>query len=83
MSEFDFWYNTNKHALDELYYKLIFISKSYSIIIIDNDKSYNNFLIMMYNESSKKVITPLFTLRGVVAFFEDLHFCSENSVRRR
>ena len=56
MSEFDFWYNTNKHALDELYYKLIYISNSYSIIIIDNNKSYNNFLKMIYNESSKKVI---------------------------
>ena len=50
------WYKINNNVLDELYYELIFISKSYGIEIIDNDKSYNDFIYMMYKESDKTVI---------------------------
>ena len=35
------------------------------------------------DESSKKATTPLFFLRGEVTFYEDLHLCNENAVRRR
>lgn len=50
------WYKINNNALDELYYELIYISESYGIYIIDNDKSYNDFIYMMYKESNKTVI---------------------------
>ena len=59
MHDFDSWYKTNKNALIHLYHILIDISKSYNIIIIDNNNSYNNFLEMMYNESSKMVIDKI------------------------
>lgn len=59
MHDFDLWYKKNKNVLIHLYYILIDISKSYNIIIIDNNNSYNNFLYMMYNESSKKVIDKI------------------------
>jgi len=53
------WYKTNCNILDELYYELIMISESYGIYIIDNDKSYNNFIDMMYKESNKTVINRI------------------------
>jgi hypothetical protein len=56
MSNFNLWYDINKNALNHLFSKLIEISKSYGIIIIENNVSYNNFIKMMYYESSKKVI---------------------------
>jgi len=59
MHNFDLWYKKNKNVLIHLYYILIDISKSYNIIIIDNNNSYNNFLEMMYNESSKMVIDKI------------------------
>jgi hypothetical protein len=56
MYDFDVWYKINKNVLIHLYYKLIDISKCYNISIIDDDNSYDNFLEMMYNESSKTII---------------------------
>jgi hypothetical protein len=52
----NFWYINNKVALDYLFYNLIKISKTYGIIIIDNNKSYDNFIEMMYNESNGNII---------------------------
>jgi hypothetical protein len=56
MHNFDLWYKMNENILTYLYYELMNISKSYSIILIDDNNSYNNFLTMMYNESSKELI---------------------------
>jgi len=56
MDNFDCWYSSNKSVLDVLYYKLIILSKSYGIIIKNNNNSYNNYLYMMYNESTKENI---------------------------
>jgi len=56
MHNFDVWYKMNENILTYLYYELINISKRYSIILIDDNNSYNNFLTMMYNESSKELI---------------------------
>lgn len=50
------WYKINNNVLDELYYELLTISHSYGIQIIDNDKSYNDFIYMMYKKSNKTVI---------------------------
>jgi hypothetical protein len=56
MNNFDCWYSSNKSVLDNLYHRLITLSKSYGIIIKDNNNSYDNYLYMMYNESTKKII---------------------------
>jgi len=56
MCEFDLWYKMNENILMYLFYELIKISKKYNIHLLDDNNSYNNFLIMMYNESSKEVI---------------------------
>ena len=50
------WYKNNKNVLNYLYNKLNDMSKSYGIILIDNNKTYNNFISMMYNESNKSII---------------------------
>ena len=50
------WYKINHNVLDELYYELITISESYGIQIIDCNKSYGDFIYMMYKESNKTVI---------------------------
>jgi hypothetical protein len=51
------WYNLNKNILTYLYNNLIKISREkYKIKIIDSKITYNNFIIMMYNESNKKTI---------------------------
>jgi hypothetical protein len=55
-SPYDMWYKNNKKLLNHLYYELINISKDHNIIICDNDITYNNYLKMMYNSSSKKYI---------------------------
>lgn len=57
MVEFNEWKNKNKHVLIHLYNNLYIIAKKYNINIINNDITYNNFLKMMYNESSKEVIS--------------------------
>ena len=56
MVEFTFWYEINKNALEHLYYKLIEISKSHGIQIIKRQITVNDFIYMMYNESSKQII---------------------------
>jgi hypothetical protein len=59
MNDFNTWYKINKNVLEHLYYELINISKENDIIIINNNRTYDNFLKMMYNESSKKVINKI------------------------
>lgn len=56
MSDFNHWFKINKNALEHLYHHLIDISLSYGIKLIDNQDTINNFIYMMYNESSKRVI---------------------------
>jgi hypothetical protein len=56
MTSFDLWLKQNRFILDNLYYSLIAASKKAGIIIIQSDDVYENFLIMMYNESNKKIV---------------------------
>ena len=56
MNTFQDWYDSNNDVLKDLYQKLIIISQSYGITIINGSNSYKNFLIMMYNESNKDII---------------------------
>jgi len=52
----NYWYSKNKNALDYLFSDLINISKTYGIIIKENNESYNNYIKMMYYESNKEII---------------------------
>lgn len=52
----NYWYTKNKNALDYLFSDLINISKTYGIIIQENNQSYNNYIKMMYYESNKEII---------------------------
>jgi hypothetical protein len=56
MGDFNRWLKINRNALEHLYYHLIDLSLSYGIKIIDSEETVNNFIYMMYNESSKRVI---------------------------
>jgi len=56
MVEFTLWYEINKNALEHLYYKLIEISNEHGIQIIKRQSTVNDFIYMMYNESSKQII---------------------------
>jgi hypothetical protein len=53
---FEIWLSKNRHALEKLYYSLISLSKSYGIILKDDNTTINNFIIMMYYESDKTII---------------------------
>lgn len=57
MVGFEEWNYKNKNVLKVLYNELIYMSLKYKIEIIDNINTYNNFLKMMYNESSKTVLS--------------------------
>ena len=56
MNSFEEWFHMNKVILKHLYYKLFDICETYGISMIDDNKSINNFLKMMYNESSGDII---------------------------
>jgi hypothetical protein len=51
MTDFKSWINRNSSILEELYYKLIEISHNNGIQLIDNKNSFQEFLLMMFNES--------------------------------
>ena len=56
MHEIDYWIQTNFNVLVHLFKKLIVISNSNGIQLIDNQSSFDNFLYMMYKESSHSYI---------------------------
>jgi hypothetical protein len=56
MDKYDNWINININVLNHLYYKMIQISKIHGINIINTQESFDNFVYMMYNESSREVI---------------------------
>jgi len=57
-SPFDNWYNTNRKALEYLYYLLNDICYKHDITINDNQNTINDFIYMMYNESNGAKINP-------------------------
>jgi len=56
MDKVDYWINININVLNHLYYKMIHVSKIHGINIIDTQQSFDNFVYMIYNESSREVI---------------------------
>lgn len=56
MTNFDNWYKINKNALKYLFIELKNICSSNGIYLNKNKNSFNNFLIMMYQESNKEII---------------------------
>jgi hypothetical protein len=60
MYSFTEWLKKNRNVLNYLYDHLNNMAKLYGIYLIDNKKTYTNFLIMMYNESNKTVIRKEF-----------------------
>ena len=50
------WFEINRNALEYLYYQLLDISSSHGITIIVDEISKDNFIRMMYNESSGDII---------------------------
>ena len=56
MDNFDNWAYINIDVLNHLYYKMIQISNIHGIKIIDAQSSFDNFVYMVFNESSKKII---------------------------
>ena len=56
MTNFDNWYKINKNALKYLFVELRNICYKYNIYLINNNNSFNNFILMMYQESNKEII---------------------------
>ena len=56
MDAIENWVENNFIVLVHLFHKLIEISNLYKINVINNQDSFNNFLLMMYNESDKTSI---------------------------
>ena len=52
----ELWYKKNKNILLHLYYELINMLKCRKICIIDNNKTFNNFIYMMYVSSNKEIV---------------------------
>jgi hypothetical protein len=46
------WYLNYENDIKDLFIELLNISESNGISIDDNDKNFNSFIIMMYNESN-------------------------------
>jgi hypothetical protein len=53
---FNVWQEENNEVLNYLYTTLVNISQSYGVNIIENNKSFNYFLHMMYRYSTKEII---------------------------
>jgi len=60
MTKFDLWYISFEDNLQFLYYKLINISKENGLFIIESENSYNDFVDMIYNESSGNIFDNIF-----------------------
>ena len=56
MVEYSIWYEKNDEVLQHLYYTLLNICYKNNFNINDNEKCYNYFLKMMYNQSHKTII---------------------------
>jgi hypothetical protein len=56
MISFENWYNSNMKVLKHLYETLVKICSLHDIQLIKNNESFNNFLYMMYNESTKEIL---------------------------
>ena len=58
MDAIEDWVENNFIVLVHLFHKLIEISTNYKLNVINDQESFNNFLLMMYNESDKTSINP-------------------------
>lgn len=56
LENFNIWFSTNKNAIEHLYYKLINMSKLYGIKINNTQQAKDDFISMIYNESSGQLI---------------------------
>ena len=56
MEDFNLWYKTNKNALGHLYFKLINMANLYGIQLNNTQRAKDDFICMMYHESSKQLI---------------------------
>lgn len=56
MVEYSLWCKKNEVILEYLYYTLLNICHKNKFVINDNEKCYNYFLKMMYNQSNKIII---------------------------
>lgn len=56
MYSFEDWFEYNQEELKKLYFELINISLKYNIKLINNQKSINEFIDLIYGESSKHLI---------------------------
>ena len=56
MVEYSIWCEKNDEVLQYLYYTLLNICHKNNFNINDNEKCYNYFLKMMYNQSYKTII---------------------------
>jgi hypothetical protein len=56
---FEIWQKENNYILNHLYNVFTDISSQYGINVIENNKSYNYFLQMMYRNSTKEIYNHL------------------------
>ena len=56
MYSFDEWIKYNKPVLKHLFNKLFITCEEYGIHLINDKRAYQNFYLMMYNESTKEIV---------------------------
>ena len=59
IDKFNKWFNVNKNALEHLYYKLINMAELYNIHINNTQNSKDDFITMMYKESSGELLDEI------------------------
>jgi hypothetical protein len=76
MVEYSIWFKKNEVILDHLYYTLLNICCKNKFNINDNEKCYNYFLKMMYNQSNKTIIN-----KELFSEYFEISYLDENYIK--
>lgn len=76
MVEYSIWCKKNEFILNHLYYKLLNICYKNKFNINDNEKCYNYFLKMMYNQSNKTIIN-----KELFSEYFEMSYLDENYIK--
>ena len=73
-NSFENWYHYNQNVIPFLFETLIQISKEYDIHIFLSEKSYNQFVRMLYDESNGDIIYDPYGEPSIYDGLQDIHF---------
>jgi hypothetical protein len=71
---FEDWYYYNQNVIPFLFETLIQISREYNVHIFNSDKSYHQFVRMLYDESNGDIIYDPYHEPTIYNGLENIHF---------